>query len=90
MCGQKSGLVGGLQTLCGQAYRANQWQKVGPYTYSTVISLLLVCIPISILWLVMDKLLNLMGQDLVISVESSMWLIPVLFGGAILKPIFKV
>ncbi|KAJ8567443.1 hypothetical protein K7X08_019651 [Anisodus acutangulus] len=87
-----SGLVGGLETLCGQAYGANQWQKVGTYTYSAVISLLLVCIPISILWLFMAKLLILMGQDTVISVEASkysVWLIPALFGGAILRPLSR-
>ncbi|XP_019227271.1 PREDICTED: protein DETOXIFICATION 2-like isoform X2 [Nicotiana attenuata] len=87
-----SGLVGGLETLCGQAFGAQQWQRVGTYTYSAIISLLLVCIPISILWLFMDKLLILMGQDPVISVEASkysMWLIPALFGGAILRPIFR-
>ncbi|XP_060194374.1 protein DETOXIFICATION 14-like [Lycium barbarum] len=87
-----SGLVGGLETLCGQAYGAKQWQKVGNYTYSAVIALLLVCIPISILWFFMDKLLILMGQDPVISVEASkysIWLIPALFGGAILRPLFR-
>ncbi|KAM3252522.1 protein DETOXIFICATION 3 [Capsicum annuum] len=87
-----SGLVGGLETLCGQAYGANQWQKVGTYTNSAVISLLLVSIPISILWLFMDKLLIFMGQDPAISVEASkytIWLIPALFGGAILRPLFR-
>ncbi|MCD9642951.1 hypothetical protein HAX54_030019 [Datura stramonium] len=89
---KQSGLVGGLETLCGQAYGANQWQRVGTYTYSAVISLLLVCIPISILWLFMAKLLILTGQDPVISVEASkysMWLIPALFGGAILRPLTR-
>ncbi|KAK4367952.1 hypothetical protein RND71_011744 [Anisodus tanguticus] len=91
-CVYDDGLVGGLETLCGQAYGANQWQKVGTYTYSAVISLLFVCIPISILWLFMAKLLILMGQDTVISVEASkysVWLIPALFGGAILRPLSR-
>ncbi|KAG5623658.1 hypothetical protein H5410_008876 [Solanum commersonii] len=87
-----SGLVGGLETLSGQAYGANQWQKVGTYTYSAVISLIIVCIPISILWLFMDKLLILMGQDPVISFEAykfSLWLTPALFGSAILRPLLR-
>ncbi|KAK4711975.1 hypothetical protein R3W88_006488 [Solanum pinnatisectum] len=87
-----SGLVGGLETLSGQAYGANQWQKVGTYTYSAMISLLIVCIPISILWLFMDKLLILMGQDPVISVEAykfSLWLTPALFGSAILRALLR-
>ncbi|KAH0700355.1 hypothetical protein KY284_014570 [Solanum tuberosum] len=87
-----SGLVGGLETLSGQAYGSNQWQKVGTYTYSAVISLIIVCIPISILWLFMDKLLILMGQDPVISVEAykfSLWLTPALFGSAILRPLLR-
>ncbi|XP_059670716.1 protein DETOXIFICATION 12-like [Cornus florida] len=87
-----SGLVGGLETLCGQAYGAQQYQKLGIYTYSAIISLVLVCFPVSLLWIFMDKLLILVGQDPSISLEAckySIWLIPALFGGAILKPLVR-
>ncbi|XP_009606969.1 protein DETOXIFICATION 12-like [Nicotiana tomentosiformis] len=87
-----SGLVGGLETLCGQAYGAQQYHKLSTYTYTAIISLFLVCIPICVLWFFMDKLLILMGQDHSISVEAqkySMWVIPALFGGAISKPLVR-
>ncbi|XP_021888302.1 protein DETOXIFICATION 12-like [Carica papaya] len=87
-----SGIVGGLETLCGQAYGAQQYQKLGVYTYSAIISLTLVCLPVCLLWIFMDKLLLLFGQDPTVSHEArnySMWLIPALFGGAVLKPLTR-
>ncbi|XP_030536808.1 protein DETOXIFICATION 14-like [Rhodamnia argentea] len=87
-----TGLAGGLETLCGQAYGAGQYQKLRDYLYSAVISLILVCLPICILWIFMDKFLELMHQDHVISQEARkylMWLIPALLGGAILKPLVR-
>ncbi|KAM3363268.1 protein DETOXIFICATION 14-like [Capsicum galapagoense] len=87
-----SGLVGGLETLCGQAYGAQQYHKLSTYTYTAIISLFLVCVPICVLWFFMDKLLILIGQDHSISIEArkySIWVIPALFGGAISKPLVR-
>ncbi|KAF7850831.1 hypothetical protein BT93_L4950 [Corymbia citriodora subsp. variegata] len=87
-----SGLAGGLETLCGQAYGAGQFQKLGVYFYSATMSLILVCPPVCILWIFVDKFLERMGQDPVISLEARkylMWLIPALLGGAILKPLVR-
>ncbi|KAI3502941.1 hypothetical protein L1887_31351 [Cichorium endivia] len=87
-----SGLVGGLETLCGQAFGAKQYNKIGVYTCSAIISLLLVCIPISISWIFLDKFLILIGQDPLISHEArkySIYLIPALFFGAIVKPLVR-
>ena len=78
--------------MCGQAYGAQQYQKLGIYTYSATISLALVCLPICLLWIFMDKFLILIGQDPLISLEArnySIWLIPGLFGSAILKPLVR-
>ncbi|KAL2499461.1 MATE efflux family protein [Abeliophyllum distichum] len=88
-----SGLVGGLETLCGQAYGAKQYRKLGVYTYTAIISLIMVCIPVCVLWIFMDKLLILMKQDPSISVEArkySIWLIPALLGAAISKPLLDL
>ncbi|KAK3409404.1 hypothetical protein EUGRSUZ_J01527 [Eucalyptus grandis] len=88
----QTGLAGGLETLCGQAYGAGQYQKVGDYVCSAGISLILVCLPVCILWIFMDKFLELMHQDHVISQEAReylMWLIPALLGTAILKPLVR-
>ncbi|KAL0431352.1 UNVERIFIED_CONTAM: protein DETOXIFICATION 12 [Sesamum radiatum] len=87
-----SGLVGGLETLCGQAYGAKQYDKLGIYTYSAIFSLALVCIPVCVLWLFMEKLLVLMRQDPLVAPEAqkySLWLIPALFGAAISKPLVR-
>lgn len=92
MHGNQSGLAGGLETLCGQAYGAHQYGKLGIYTYSATISLALVCLPICLLWIFMDKLLILIGQDPLIAHEArnySIWLIPGLYGSAILKPLVR-
>lgn len=85
-------MAGALETLCGQAYGAEQYEKLGIYTYTAIISLLLVCIPISLLWLFTDKLLILIGQDHSIShiaYKYSLCLIPVLFSFAILQPLTR-
>ncbi|TYI32159.1 hypothetical protein ES332_A04G039600v1 [Gossypium tomentosum] len=87
-----SGMAGGLETLCGQAYGSQQYKKLGIYIYSAIISLILVCPPICILWIFMDKLLPLVGQDTLISFKArqySLWLIPGLFASTILKPLTR-
>ncbi|KAJ9562132.1 hypothetical protein OSB04_007292 [Centaurea solstitialis] len=86
------GMAGALETLCGQAYGAGQYKKVGTYTYAAIISLLFVCLPISIMWIYMDKLLLILGQDPLISAEArkySVWLIPALFPYAILQLLMR-
>ncbi|KAK7272982.1 hypothetical protein RIF29_14027 [Crotalaria pallida] len=87
-----SGMAGGLETLCGQAYGAEQYEKFGTYTYTAIISLTLVCAPITVLWIFLDKILILIDQDPLISHEArkyAIWLIPGLFGSAILKPLTR-
>lgn len=82
------GMAGALETLCGQAYGAKQYKMLGIYTYGAILSLILVCLPISVLWTFMDKLLIFIGQDPSISLGAgkySIWLIPSLFPFAILE-----
>ncbi|KAK4416455.1 protein DETOXIFICATION 3 [Sesamum alatum] len=86
------GMASALETLCGQAFGAKQYQKLGAYTYASIICLLLVCLPISLLWIFMDKLLIFIGQDPSISVEAgryAVWLIPALFPYAILQALIR-
>ncbi|PWA99708.1 MATE efflux family protein [Artemisia annua] len=86
------GMASALETLCGQAYGAGQYTKLSTYTYGAIISLIIVCFPISILWIYVDKLLILLGQDPLISAEArkfSVWLIPTLFPYAILQLITR-
>ncbi|XP_077221207.1 protein DETOXIFICATION 12-like [Tasmannia lanceolata] len=86
------GMASALETLCGQAYGAQQYQKLGIHIYRAIISLLLVCLPLSLIWVSIGKLLSLMGQDPVISFEAgkyAMWTIPGLFAYAIVQPLIK-
>ncbi|KAJ0043616.1 hypothetical protein Pint_18703 [Pistacia integerrima] len=82
------GLACALETLCGQAYGAKQYHKLGTYTYSSIIILIPICFAISVIWIFMDKILVLVGQDPQISAEAckySIWLIPALLGFAVLR-----
>jgi MATE family multidrug resistance protein len=85
-------MASALETLCGQAYGVQQYQKIGIQTYTAVFSLILVCIPLSLIWIYMGKLLILIGQNLLISHEAgkfTIWLVPALFAYAILQPLVR-
>ncbi|KAM1517487.1 hypothetical protein ACFX1Z_020575 [Malus domestica] len=86
------GMASALETLCGQAYGAEQYQKLGLHTYTAIFSLNLVCLPLSLIWIYMEKLLIFMGQDPVISREAgkfTIWLIPALFAYATIQPLIR-
>ncbi|KAJ4973463.1 hypothetical protein NE237_006637 [Protea cynaroides] len=86
------GMASALETLCGQAYGAQQYRKLGIHTYSAVVSLLLVCLPISLIWINLEKLLCSIGQDPLIAAEAgkyALWLIPALLANATVQPFFR-
>ncbi|XP_043699099.1 protein DETOXIFICATION 14-like [Telopea speciosissima] len=86
------GMASALETVCGQAYGAQQYRKLGIYTYSGIVSLLLVCIPLSLIWINLGKLLPFIGQDPITSSEAgkyAMWLIPALLACATLHPLLR-
>ncbi|XXG83825.1 hypothetical protein AAC387_Pa10g1492 [Persea americana] len=87
-----TGMASGLETLCGQAYGAHQYQDLGLHTQKAIFCLLLVSLPISLLWASMGKLLHFIGQDPLISYQAgkyAMWMIPGLFANAIVLPLMK-
>ncbi|KAG4907562.1 hypothetical protein JHK84_056094 [Glycine max] len=86
------GMASGLETICGQAYGAQQYQRIGMQTYTAIFSLILVSIPVSILWINMESILVFIGQDPLISHEAgkfTIWLVPALFAYAILQPLVR-
>ncbi|KAL5828112.1 hypothetical protein ACOSQ4_019909 [Xanthoceras sorbifolium] len=86
------GMASALETLCGQAYGAQQYRRIGTQTRTAIFSLFLVCLPITLLWIYMGKLLVLIGQDPEISHEAGrfiVWLIPAIFADAILQPLIR-
>ena len=85
-------MASALETLCGQAYGAQQYQKIGIQTYNAIFSLILVCLPLSLIWIYMGKLLIFIGQDPLISREAgkfTIWLVPALFAYATLQPLVR-
>ncbi|XVE84899.1 hypothetical protein DITRI_Ditri17bG0048600 [Diplodiscus trichospermus] len=86
------GMSSALETLCGQAYGAQQYGRLGTQTYTAIFSLILAFLPLTVLWIYMGKLLTLIGQDPLISEEAGkivMWLIPALYAYATLQPIVR-
>ncbi|KAJ8749274.1 hypothetical protein K2173_018754 [Erythroxylum novogranatense] len=86
------GMASALETLCGQAYGAQQYQKLGVETNTAIFCLLLFSLPLSVLWIFMGKFLVLIGQDPAISYEAGKFLaclIPGLFGHAVLQPLIR-
>ncbi|XP_021296614.1 protein DETOXIFICATION 9-like [Herrania umbratica] len=86
------GTAGALETLCGQAYGAEQYHKLGTFTCCAMVSLVFVSIPVSVLWIFMEDLLTLLGQDPSIARVAgkySCWLIPALFGYALHQSLIR-
>ncbi|KAF7819963.1 protein DETOXIFICATION 9-like [Senna tora] len=86
------GMAGALETLCGQTYGAEEFRKLGNYTCCAIITLMLVCVPISMVWIFMDRILLLFGQDPQISDAARIYcifLIPALFGYAVLQSLVR-
>ncbi|CAN8275717.1 unnamed protein product [Cochlearia groenlandica] len=86
------GLASALETLCGQAYGAKQYEKLGVHTYTAILSLFIVCVPLSILWSYLGVILSFIGQDPMVSQEAgkfATWLIPALFGYTTLQPLVR-
>ncbi|XP_042031972.1 protein DETOXIFICATION 12-like isoform X1 [Salvia splendens] len=85
-------MASALETISGQAFGAQQYEKIGTQTYTAIVSLILVSIPVSLLWANVESVLKLAGQDPRISHEAgkmAIWLIPALFAYAILQPLIR-
>jgi MATE family multidrug resistance protein len=86
------GMASGLETTCGQAYGAKQYQRIGMQTYTAIFSLILVCIPLSFILINIENILVFTGQDPLIAHEAgrfTIWLLPAIFAYAILQPLVR-
>ncbi|WVZ90867.1 hypothetical protein U9M48_037126 [Paspalum notatum var. saurae] len=86
------GLACGLETICGQAYGAEQYHKLALFTYRSIIVLLILCAPIAIIWVFIPDILPLIGQDPQIASEAgkyALWLIPGLFAFSVAQCLSK-
>lgn len=85
-------MASALETLSGQAFGAKQYKKLGTQMFTAMFCLSIICIPLSILWVYLGRILAFIGQDPLISKEAgkfAMWLIPVLYSYAALQPIIR-
>lgn len=85
-------MSGALETLCGQAYGARQYHKLGNFFYSAVIIFFFIGILVSVLWIFSGKLLILLGEETSISLEASkycIFLIPSIFSYAIFQSLLR-
>ncbi|KAL2894847.1 Protein DETOXIFICATION 48 [Bienertia sinuspersici] len=85
-----SGLAMGMEPICGQAYGAKQMKLLGLTLQRTVLLLFSTCIPISLMWVNMKRILVWCGQDEDISSVAQNFIlfsIPDLFFLSILHPL---
>ncbi|KAL8250387.1 hypothetical protein R6Q59_034080 [Mikania micrantha] len=82
------GMGSALETLCGQAYGAEQYRMLGIHTQRAMLVLVYIAIPISIIWTFTGTIFIWFGQDLEISTLAgsyARWLIPSIFPYGILQ-----
>ncbi|XP_047059139.1 protein DETOXIFICATION 16-like [Lolium rigidum] len=73
------GMSNALDTLCGQAFGARQYNLLGVYMQSAMVVLALVCVPVAFVWACTSQILVFLGQDRAIAAEAgayARWLIP--------------
>ncbi|KAK8600907.1 hypothetical protein V6N12_050752 [Hibiscus sabdariffa] len=84
------GMASALETLCGQAFGAKQYQKLGVYMQRSWIVLFLCCLLLLPFYVYATPLLKLLGQpDEVaeMSGEAAAWMIPLHFSFAFQFPL---
>ncbi|KAJ0732793.1 putative multi antimicrobial extrusion protein [Helianthus annuus] len=85
-----SGLAMGMEPICGQAFGAKRHTLLGLCLQRTILLLILVSVPISILWFNMERVLLLCGQDAEIATQAQTYLtysIPDLLAQCFLHPL---
>ncbi|KAK1409164.1 hypothetical protein QVD17_35689 [Tagetes erecta] len=85
-----SGLAMGMEPICGQAFGAKKYTRLGLCLQRTILLLLLVSLPISILWVNMEKILLFCGQDQEIATQAQTYLVyslPDLLAQSLLHPL---
>ncbi|KAJ9563114.1 hypothetical protein OSB04_008274 [Centaurea solstitialis] len=86
------GMGSAVETLCGQAYGAQQYEMLGVYLQRSTILLMLIAIPLTILYIFSNPLLILIGQSKEIAASAALFiygLIPQIFAYAANFPIQK-
>ncbi|KAG6398902.1 hypothetical protein SASPL_140373 [Salvia splendens] len=86
------GMGSALETLCGQAYGAKQYQMLSVYTQRGVVVVLALSVGLAVVWYNTSFILVGLGQDHDISAEAGVfnsWMIPSLFAYGILQCLIR-
>lgn len=86
------GMGTAMDTLCGQAYGAKQYHKLGIHMQRAMLVLFLASIPLTFIWAYTSQILVYFGQDPEISREAGVYahgLIPGLFAYGLLQCHFR-
>uniref|UniRef100_A0A0E0G6P2 Protein DETOXIFICATION n=1 Tax=Oryza nivara TaxID=4536 RepID=A0A0E0G6P2_ORYNI len=81
------GMASALDTLCGQAFGAQQYHLLGIYKQRAMLLLTAVSVPLAVVWFYTGDILRLFGQEADIAAEAgaySRWMIPALFAYGLL------
>lgn len=84
------GLASGLEPVCSQAYGSQNWDLLSLSLQRMILILLIAIIPISLLWLNLETIMNSMGQDRNITAMASTYCIyslPDLLTNTLLQPL---
>ncbi|CAM0949371.1 unnamed protein product [Alopecurus aequalis] len=74
-----TGMATALDTLCGQAYGARQYRRLGVYKQRAMVVLSIACVPIALVWANTENILIFLSQDPAIAAvagEYAGWTIP--------------
>lgn len=85
-----NGLASGMDPVCGQAYGYGNWAKIGLTLQRTILILLTSCLPISLLWINLERILLALGQNPDITMVASMYCLyslPDLLANSFLQPL---
>ncbi|KAH9318628.1 hypothetical protein KI387_020397, partial [Taxus chinensis] len=86
------GMTGALETLCGQAYGAQEYLMLGVYLQASMIVTFVCAIFITIIWLYSEPILIFMGQNADVSSMATTYLrilIPALYAYAMLQSLTR-
>ncbi|MCO5546960.1 hypothetical protein L7F22_000399 [Adiantum nelumboides] len=86
------GMSGALETLCGQAFGAGEYGKVGLYLHRSIFVLNAVAVPVAISWLYIEQIYLAFGQDAQLASKAGaygIFLIPTLFAVSFSYPLVK-
>ncbi|KAF3332691.1 MATE efflux family protein 8 [Carex littledalei] len=82
------GSASAMDTLCGQAYGAKEYNLLGIYKQRAMLILTLLGIPLATIWYYTNEILLLFGQEADIAWEAGIyakWMIPSLFAYGLLQ-----